>query len=344
MASHTRGTSEALRRAVIGWSVVLVLFVAVFAGTVGFVNRDLYSAPAFVRSYLDALARHDGQAALAIPGVAIPESGSRALLNGVALGELDSVTLLSDEEQDDGSHVVTYAYLADGTPASTEFTIRPTGNRFLFFPSWEFTTSPVATVELQVRHATGFTTNGLQITTDGLAEPRDVDEAAPSGGEYVVLAPSVYSFDHASRYLDADAERVLVDTPGEVVAADVSTRANEAFVTQVQRQLEAYLAGCATQRVLLPSGCPFGQPISDRIEGEPVWSIARMPSVSIQPFSADPNDLTWLAPETAGDAHIVVDVKSLFDGDVSTLDQDVPFTVSYHVTIQPDGSLRLQGI
>lgn len=344
MATHSGDRSRDLRRAAIAWSVVFALLAAAFAGTVALVNASVYSAPAFVRSYLDALARHDGRAALALPGVAIPESGSRALLNGVALGELDDVTLLGDETLVDGTHVVTYTYRADGERASTVFEVRPTGNRFLLFPAWEFVVSPIATVRLQVQHSTGFTANGLSVTPDGLPMPKGVGDAAPLGSEYLVFAPNSYEFDHESRYLEADAERVLVETPGAVVDAVLTTRANETFVAQVQKELDAYLAECATQEVLLPAGCPFGQRIRDRIEGEPQWSIARMPAVSIQPFSADPNDLTWLVPEASGDAHIVVDVKSLFDGEVTTLDHDVPFAVSYQVTIQPDGTLLLQGL
>ena len=96
--------------------------------------------------------------------------------------------------------------------------------------------------------------------------------------------------------------------------------------------------------MLLPAGCPFGKPISDRIEGEPVWSIARMPTVSLQPYSADPTDPAWLVPEVAGAANIVVDVRSLFDGSVRTLDEEVPFGVSFRVTIRPDGTLLLEGL
>jgi hypothetical protein len=343
MAEHAEERTSELRRATILWIVVAALFAAAVVGTVASLNATVYSAPSFVRSYLDALARSDGRAALAHPGVTVPESGSRALLNGVALGELDDITLLTDEPAAGGARIVSFAYRTEGVPGSTEFRVRQLGKQFLVFDSWRFEQSPVATLRLQVRHATGFSVNGLDVPTDGLPEPIAVD-GGPSGTEYSVLAPSTYIFDHESRYLDADPVRVTADEPGGIVDAAVTPRANPTFVEQTQREIDAYLTTCATQKVLLPAGCPFGKPIRDRIEGEPTWSIDRMPAVTLQPYSADPNDLTWLVPEVVGSANILVDVKSLFDGSVSTLDEEVPFGVSYRVTIQPDGTLSLAGL
>lgn len=343
MAAHTEERSSGLRRAATLWIVVAVLFVAALIGAIAALNATVYSAPAFARSYLDALARSDGTAALAHPGVTVPESGSRALLNGVALGELDDITLVSAEPTADGDRLVSFSYRTDGEPGSTQFALRPTETHFLVFDSWEFARSPIASVWLQVQHATGFSVNGLAVPTAGLPSPIAVD-GGPAGTEYSVLAPSTYVFDHESRYLDADPVRVTADEPGGVLDTVVATRANPTFVEQTQREIGAYLSTCATQKVLLPAGCPFGKPIRDRIEGEPTWSIARMPVVTLQPYSADPNDLTWLVPEVGGAANIVVGVKSLFDGSVTTLDEEVPFGVSYRVSIQPDGTLSLQGL
>ncbi|WP_150307410.1 hypothetical protein [Planctomonas psychrotolerans] len=343
MAAHTQETSGGVRRAVIVWSVVAVLFVSAFAGAVAILNATVFSAPAFARSYLDALAGSDGGAALAHPGVVVPDTGSRALLNGVALGTLDDIALVSDEADDDDGRTVRFSYTSEGAPGSTEFSLRHVGRNFLFFDGWEFARSPVATVRVQVQHATGFTANGLVVPTDGDPTPIAEDGTA-AGAEYAVFTPSTYVLSHRSRYVDAGPVRVAATEPGAALDAVLTAQPNAIFVEQAQREINAYLSGCATQRVLLPAGCPFGKAIRDRIEGEPTWSIARMPAVTLQPYSADPNDRTWLVPEIVGTANIVVDVKSLFDGSVRTLDEDVPFGVSYRVTIQPDGTLMLQGL
>jgi hypothetical protein len=47
-------------------------------------------------------------------------------------------------------------------------------------------------------------------------------------------------------------------------------------------------------------------------------------------------------PATAGTAHISVEVQSLFDGEVSTLEEDRGFTVALDARIKPDGSIAVQ--
>lgn len=46
----------------------------------------------------------------------------------------------------------------------------------------------------------------------------------------------------------------------------------------------------------------------------------------------------WQVPETDAVAHLAVTVKSIFDGSLSTVDRDVPFTVRYLITLAADGS------
>ena len=112
---------------------------------------------------------------------------------------------------------------------------------------------------------------------------------------------------------------------------------NERFTTQVQTELNTFLDACATQKVLQPSNCPFGIEINDQVEEPPTWSIAGYPVVKLTAGQS-----TFEMPGTDGKAHIVVDVRSLFDGELNTRDEDVPFTVALSVTIQPDGGLAIQ--
>jgi hypothetical protein len=331
---------EGMRRAVVGWSLAFLLLVAAFAGTVAALNSTVYSAGGFVRAYLDALARQDSRAALDLPGVTVPDTGSRDLLNGVARGELEDVRELGEQARPDGTRAVRFGYAADGVTGTTTFEVRRTGARFLLFDTWEFAVSPVSELDVTVSHASTFTANGLVVETAD--EPRQLDGTGVT--PYLVFAPAVYTVGHESRYLQADEEPVLVDTPGSTVPVTVAPRPNQVFVDQVQKELDAYLAECASQRVLQPAGCPFGQTVRDRIQGEPEWTIAESPRVTLQPFTADPGDQAWLVPETTGAAHIVVDVRSIFDGRVTRLDQDVPFSVSYRVVPLADGSLRLEAL
>jgi hypothetical protein len=49
-------------------------------------------------------------------------------------------------------------------------------------------------------------------------------------------------------------------------------------------------------------------------------------------------------PQSQAAAHLVVDVRSLFDGTVTRLDEDVPFTVQYEITFLPDGELLITAV
>jgi hypothetical protein len=44
-------------------------------------------------------------------------------------------------------------------------------------------------------------------------------------------------------------------------------------------------------------------------------------------------------PPTGAAAHLLVDVRSIFDGSVTTFDKDVGFNASYLVTFSPDNQL-----
>jgi hypothetical protein len=107
----------------------------------------------------------------------------------------------------------------------------------------------------------------------------------------------------------------------------------------VDEELHAYLDACATQSVLLPTGCPFGKTFDNRIDSTPEWSISTYPNVEIIPGS---NTGEWVMPITTASAHLSVEVRSLFDGTVRDFDEEIPFTVSYLLTIQPDNSLAIQ--
>ena len=328
-----------LRRAVVVWSLLAALLVGAFLGTVAALNQGTYSAHGFVRSYLDALAREDSRDALATPGVTLPDDGSRALLDARALPGLADVELVSDEPAGGGERAVTYSYTLPSGPGSTEFRVRETPAALGLFARWEFATSPVAAIDLELRHASTFTANGVAVSATPGGET-----AAGAGSTYLVLAPASLALDHASEYLQAADAEVAVTEPGSVVPARVDAEPTDDLVASVQSEVEAYLTECTTQAVLFPSGCPFGKTIRDRITAPPVWSMTTMPEITLQPASDDPADLDWVVPSTVGTAHIKVPVRSLYDGSVKDLDEDVPFSVGWRVSVDDTAGVRIQGL
>ena len=317
-----------MRRDIMIWSIVAAVVVAVFGGTVLVLNSTLYSAGGFVRSYLDSLARDDVDGALELAGVVAAGDASDELLIADAIGELSDIRLISDTTDAQGTHRVVYAFSSEGKSGQSTFSVRPQGALLGLFPTWRFESSPLGVLQVLPQHGTGFSVNGVEVEA---AEP---DKPSP----YLVFVPGTYELAADSLYLKASPTKVTASQPGAAVIAAVDLQPTTALVAKVQEELNTYLDDCATQQVLLPTGCPFGEQIANRIVSTPAWSISRYPRVTLQP---GPDPGSWLMPPTEAAAHLVVDVRSLFDGTVSTFDEDVAFTSSYVVTFLPDNELLI---
>jgi hypothetical protein len=308
------------------WAALFALLAMSFGLVVMSLNATLFSPGGFVRSYLEALSRHDVAGALELAGVSPTERD--VLLDGAALGRLTDIRQHTDERLPDGTHRVAFDYRTESGPGRTSFLLEPAGTRFGVFGAWRFAEPPLGEIELTVLHDPRFDVNGLQVV--GAAnEPRS----------YRVFAPGSYAIGHRSTFLEAAPVDVSVTEPAAVTPVEVEVAANERFLDEVQEELDTYLDKCAKQRVLLPTGCPFGKEVANRIESEPRWEISEYPPVELVPAS-EPG--TWLMPPTDAAARLRVDIRSLFDGSITRFDADVPFTVSYLITFQADGGLYIE--
>jgi hypothetical protein len=283
-------------------------------------------------SYLDDLARKDSAAALALPGVVAPTGVSRELLVDDAIGNLSEVTFLSEKRLPDASYRVVLAYrLADGRHSS-EFIVRPNGTRLGLFASWRFAVSPLATLSVKVLHAETLTVNRHSVSANN---------GVGVATSFLVFSPASYLLDHESTYLTANSVRVTITEAGSATGAVVETLANAKFIHDTARELAIFLNECATQQVLMPTACPFGEYLDNRINDLPAWSMVDYPSVSLVPGAIEGE---WLVLKAPAIAHIVVEQKSIFDGSITTIDDDVPFTADYSVTITPQDKIAVSAI
>ncbi|MBB5633065.1 hypothetical protein BKA04_001288 [Cryobacterium mesophilum] len=317
-------SSTAVRHTVVIWVVLLGLIIGAFATTVIALNSSVYSAGGFVNSYLVALQRHDLAGALATPGVLGTTTASSELLTPAALGEIDDVSITSDVDQGGGLHYVSYTATLDGSPGGGTFQVQQGANRFGVFSTWSFIQSPMSVLRITPLHDANFAANGVEVTA----------KSGPSiAAAYQVLTPGVFTLTHDSGYLTATPTTAVVTAPGSTVAASLDIQASPRFVSEVQKEVDAFLDDCTKQQVLFPTGCPFGQELSNRVESVPAWSMSRYPEVTIEPGS----DLgTWVVPKAQGAAHLKVDVRSLFDGTLSTFDEDVQFALTWVMTLSGD--------
>jgi hypothetical protein len=310
-----------MRRELLTWGVIGAFILVAFGSVVLILNTTLYSASGFVASYLTALERRDADAALELAGPSVAGDASAQLLTRDAMGELRDIHLVSDVETD-GTHRVVFSYVAGDEPGQTAFEVHRAGALFGLFSTWSFVNSPLAVMHVNVKNDARFSANGVELVSPVPNDP------AP----YLVFTPGSFALDHESTYLQATTVVVTVTEPGASVPTAVDVQANDDFIAAAQKAVNAHLQDCATQTVLLPTGCPFGYPVSNRIVTPPLWSIITYPVATIEPgdFAGD-----WRMPRTSATAHIVVDVKSLFDGTITTVDEDVPFSVAYRISIAP---------
>lgn len=329
-------------------ALVGVLLVAALgaAGTVAY--RELYSPTAFVLRYLDLLS--DGRAAdaLAVAGVTVdsaeleaagmPATASEALLRRAALAPLSAITVTDEVPTETGAQV-TVTYRAGAVAGKTTFEVERSG-WIGPLPTWRFAESPLAVVDLDVRGSMEFAVNGFaldkrQVSPDGV----EADPLSPIS--LLVFSPGLYSVSVDTAISETPGVAVLSDSPMTQTPVTVQATATEGFRALVQEKVEEFLTTCATQDVLQPTGCPFGYRVQDRIVSPPTWTIAQQPTVSVEPDGAG-----WMIPQTEAVARIEVDIRSLFDGSVDQVTEDVPFVVTGSIEILPDGSasIRVSGV
>ena len=326
-------------------AVVGILLVGAVGATGAFVYHELYSPSAFVSRYLALLSRGQAAEALTLPGVAVdstdlaraglPADASEALLRSAALAPLSDAEIVGAEEGDDGITTVTVAYHAGPHAGTSRFRVERAGWVGVA-PTWRFATSPLAAIELTVGGTRQFSVNGFDVDTRQVSPAREkADPFEPVS--LLVFSPGLYSISIDTAIATSPGVAVLSDTPAARIPVDVQSKPTAEFTKAVQGQVESFLADCATQEVLQPTGCPFGLVVQNRIVTTPVWSIQQQPAVTLAPDGVD-----WTITRVQAVAHITVDIKSIFDGTVRHLDEAVPFFVGGTVTILPDGTASIQ--
>lgn len=325
-------------------ALIGVLLIAALGAAGAVLYKEYYGPSAFVTRYLDLLATGRAADALRIPGVAVDrgtleESGievapSEALLRQAALAPLTDIDVVS-EESTDGVTSVTVSYVAGKHPGTSTFSVTQDGWVGVT-PNWRFTRTPLAAVSLTVLGADKFSVNGFEIDrrqVSAAGAMTDPSDPLP----LLVFTPGMYSVTVDTPISKSPGVSVLADTPLAETPVDVQTVPTEEFTAVVQTRVEEFLTECTTQQVLQPTACPFGLEVQNRIDSLPEWTIAVQPTVTVEPDGAQ-----WAIPAVDAVAHIEVDIRSLFDGSIQHISEDVPFRVNGTIAILPDGSASIK--
>ncbi len=326
-------------------TLVGALLLAALAGAGAYTYQQLYSPEAFVKRYASLLSQGRAADALLVPGVSVsassdgaqntvPAESSDALLRRAALAPLENVETVSTEERD-GHSFVTISYQAGEHEGQTTFEVEQDGWTGLA-PAWRFSQSPLAVIDLTVRGSKSFSVNGFSIDKRQLsATGTDVDPLAAV--PLLVFSPGLYSIYVDSAVSASPGVAVLSDTPGAEIPVDLQAQATDRFEEVVQERVEDFLETCADQEVLQPTGCPFGFFVDNRIASAPEWTIEEFPDVSLSPDGAE-----WTIRPSNGVAHLAVDVRSIFDGSITHIEEAVPFVLTGSVSILADDSASIQ--
>ncbi len=325
-------------------ALVGVLLVAALGAGGSILYQQFYSPAAFVERYIALLAGGKAADALQVPGVAVDReslehagidpAASEALLRSTALAPLTDVEIVSQHTDGDVTEV-TVSYRASGHEGTSTYAVVQDG-WIGVAPRWRFDESPLAAVRLNLYGADRFSVNGFALergqvsAAGGAADPLD---ALPM----LVFTPGVYSVTVDTPISESSGVSILADAPQTATPVEIQATATAEFVAVVQQRVDEFLTTCTTQEVLQPTACPFGFEVRNRIDGVPTWSMAQQPEVTVVPDGA-----AWRIPDTDAVAHIDVDIRSLFDGSIEHVSEDVPFQVNGTITILADGSASIR--
>lgn len=324
-------------------AIVGALLLAAFAAGWASLYQQFWGPSAFVERYVSLLASGRAADALGVPGVAVdsahladaglPENASDALLRRDALTALTDIRTLG-ERAVDGAVEVTVGFRAGGNEGSSTFEVAQDGWTGIL-PSWRFVESPLAVIDVTIRGSMAFDVNGFALDKRQVS-PLGVEAPPLDPVALLVFSPGLYRVSVDTAIAKTPGADVLADAPMARVPLELQAEPTEEFVSVVQERVDAFLDDCATQQVLQPTACPFGFVVQNRIANLPTWSITSYPEVTLVPDGAG-----WAVPPVEAVAHISVDIRSLFDGSVRTVEEDVAFGLDAEITVLPDGSASI---
>lgn len=322
---------------------VCALIALVLAATaVGWIalSKTFYSPSAFVQNYLQLLGAGRAADALELPGMQgdgggeLDANASSAILRASAMQSLTDIEIVSESTSGDIT-LVTASFEAGGTPGEATFKIAPDGWSGLA-PAWRFAEPPLTIISAEIEGSMDFTVNGFQLDKRQIS-PSGVDAPPTDPAVLLAFVPGRYDIGINNQLAKADAKSIVATAPLGTITTELIASPTEAFVTTVQDEVDDFLAACVTQTVLQPTGCPFGLETEERINGDPEWSIATSPVVTLSADGAN-----WQMPSTDGKAQIDVELQSLFDGSISDYTERIPFSISADVRIFNDGTVAIQ--
>ncbi|CAN5165339.1 hypothetical protein BH09ACT10_BH09ACT10_11260 [soil metagenome] len=258
---------------IIGWIAVSV------------VNSQFYGPKDQAASYLDAVVDGDLETAVDLAPIDSDQANDSLLTSGVYRAAKNRITGYEISEIDkDGDTVSIQVQLQGlGGPENTELTLEKGGHTAMFFNKWRLTEGGLAkTVSVS------FPDGASKLTVNGVA--------ADLGDADVWLLPGAYDFDafDGNPWLEGSGEPITISADENYQYAEVSPAvASSAFNTEVQRQIDSYLAECIASTELDPDNCPNSTYAFGDVRNVK-WTLTQAPTADFSTFDGTfPADLSY---------------------------------------------------
>lgn len=272
---------------------------------------------AHVMRYLEALADDDLVDAARLAG--LPADSA------IPLGDDGEPSIMRIIERIDivgGGARVIAEYGTEQDAVTAVFTLAPGPAHLGIVPVWRFDRPPIGAASVGVDQHDRLVVNGQRVQTT----------EAGATVELAVFVPSRLTAQLVEAHVRAStvSRRTNGSTSTTIV---LEAEPTEQLRRVVLREIEQFLIDCTAQQVLLPTGCPFGRTVAERVVGLPTWQVVGAPDIEIVP-SATPG--RW---SVVGDAQVqlTAQVQRLRDGRLSELDEVVTASISGEVVLTDDG-------
>ncbi len=267
--------------------------------------------------YLEALADDDLADAARLAGLS-PDA-PRPLGDD---GEPSIVRIIERIDLADGTARVVAEYGSEQDAVTAVFTLSRGPAYLGVIPVWQFSTPPVTTAEVGVDQHDRLRVNDSPVTTSDAGDPAEVS----------VFVPSLLTARLVEAHVRAPSEAIRVNgsSPTSIMLEATTTPDLQRVIA---REVELFLLECTEQRVLLPTGCPFGRTVTDRVVDEPLWQLVSSPTIEIVTGSTPGR---WGVVGSA-ELRVIAQVQRLRDGQLSDVDEIVAAAISGEVVLTATG-------
>lgn len=306
-----------MNRDALRWGGAAVALLGLGAASFALAAVATATPEAHVQQYLDALADDDLVSAARLAGL----DDDAALPLGDD-GEPSIVRIIERIDSSDGRVRVLAEYGGEEDAVTAVFTVEPGPAHLGLVPVWQFARLPVATVAVGVDQHDRVRVNGMIAQTPEAGQSVALTVFVPSLVTARVIEPHVQA-PPVSRRVDGS-------TPASI---ELEAEPTALLKRVVAVEVEQFLLDCTEQRVLLPTGCPFGRTVTERVVDPPRWQLVSGPDLEIVPGRAPGR---WSVIGEA-ELRVTAQVQRLRDGRLSDLDETVTANLSGEVVLTADG-------